>query len=125
MGLDSIWMMPEECKDNPKELPYFDPELNLITGFLFDCPRSFRGKVYNTLVESVTGVDLYQEEIPNTVIKEMAVAFEEYPVMDNLGDLNDLLGFDGNASENLQHFNDLKRMFRAFADAGATLVGWW
>jgi hypothetical protein len=124
MGLDSIWMMPI-VDGEEKELPYFEPELTLIVGLLFDNPRSFRGKVYNPLIEFITGVSLYAKEIDNKGVKEIAEFLETYNPEEHLGVLDELLGISGNASINLHHYNDLKRAFRTFGDAGAVLTGWW
>jgi len=117
--------MPGESKDNPVELPSFEPELELVTGILFDNPRSFRGKVYNGLIESIANVSLYQEEITNAKVREIAEYLDIWVPEEHLGELDELLGFSENASVNLKHYNDLKRSFRAFADAGASLCGWW
>jgi hypothetical protein len=120
MGLDSIWILPGEDKGNDRsdELPYFDPELHLVTGILFDTPRSFRGKTYSELIELITGVSLYQEEITNAKVKQMATALEEHVLKE--AD-REFLYLD----DKEQEYTDLKRMFRAFADAGASLNGWW
>ena len=128
MGLDSIWYIPgETSEDGNDKLPYFDPELKLITGILFDCPRSFRGKKYNDLVVHVANVDLYQEEIPNAKVKEIAEYFDlvDPTIPEVLDEIKQHLGYKTTDGEALQQFNDLKRMFRAYADAGAILHGWW
>ena len=120
MGLDSIWVMPGEDREHDRtdELPYFDPELHLITGILFDTPRAFRGKTYNEIIERITGISLYQEEIHNEKVNQMAVALEEHVLTP---EDKEYLYLD----DKEQEYTDLKRMFRAFADAGALLHGWW
>ena len=117
MGLDSFFRKSRdelgvelEC-----DLPKFDdpqPSLcgGMFSGHGFD--GSFRGKVYAELVEDITGVSLYSEWIDNDIVKLMADKLDaacqrqEYVYGDS-----DLY--------------DLARVFRAFADAGYSLTGWW
>jgi hypothetical protein len=123
MGLDCFFSPPD--KDTP--FPEFEPELDLITGIaesLVDLP-TFRGKTYNDLIEKVTGVSLYQTEIGNMNVRGMAQSLEDWIPEEHLGELDELLGLEGNASVNCQQYNDLKRMFRAHADAGFSILGWW
>lgn len=104
MGLDSFWEHPTEGTPDPD----FDPPLQLCGGMLSgNGQHSFRGKVYNEIVESVTGVSLYQERIPNSVVQQMAAKLAL--------ELTD--GSDESA--------DLVRMFLAYGAAGFDLIGWW
>lgn len=112
MGLDSFWKLPEGAVVN------INPPLRLCGGMLSGSGKgSFRGKVYDRAVEAITGESLYQLEIPNATIKKMADALEngQYET------------FEANASYGTspQEFADIQRMFRIYADAGATLHGWW
>lgn len=113
MGLDSFWKMPEETKDNHPKHPEFNPPLQLCGGMLSGSGQSsFRGKVYAGLIHSVTGVDIYQETISNDTIKKMAEKLDKED-FDFIHEFSD------------EECNDMVRMFRAYADAGATLHGWW
>lgn len=112
MGLDSFW-----SKDKETVHLEFDPPLNLCGGlFSGNGNGSFRGKVYSELIEWATGESLYQERIPNETVKDMArklngIEFQEF------------LNMDYYCSE--EQWADLQRMFKAYADAGADLLGWW
>jgi hypothetical protein len=79
---------------------------------------SFRGKVYSTFIEDVSGESLYQKEIPNETVEKIADALEDYE-------------WDGTepdsywAPDDRGGFEALCQMFRYYADEGAYLVGWW
>ena len=126
MGLDSIWIMPgeqeiiEKYKNDDSDgtqmwierealHPNFEPELRICGGMCSGHGfQSFRGKVYAELIEEQTGISLYQDELSNEQVKEIA------DVLDNwIEDVSN------------QESKDFVRMFRAYADAGATLRGWW
>lgn len=115
MGLDSFWVMPGETDEHPVEHPVFVPLLRLCGGMFSEHGRqSFRGKVYSPIIERLTGVSLYQDEIPNGIIQEIADKLDA-------ADSSDMGGYGLDQDE----FLDLQRMFRTYADAGATLRGWW
>jgi hypothetical protein len=140
MGLDSIWFVPgekelmhkmevektlsaEERWEKRMELhPKFDPPLKLCGGlFSGNGAQSFRGKVYDGLIQHLTGHSLYQEEIPNKTIREIAATLESCKPDINDSNLNEEGRFHVSGKEYL----DLIRMFRAYANTGATLHGWW
>lgn len=75
---------------------------------------SFRGKVYEADIERITGESLYQEEIDNGTVNDMADALEEAVAN------GDEVMVDG---EN--HLEPLALWFRAAADNGYTVNGWW
>jgi hypothetical protein len=77
---------------------------------------SFRGKAYDNFIYTMTEISLYQEEISNDDICVIADKLDEL-------DYNPAWADDFSLSE--EEFNDLKTMFRAYGDAGATLHGWW
>lgn len=113
MGLDSILVNNSRF---PFENVDIDPPLRLCGGMLSgNGSGSFRGKVYNDVVEYVTGVSLYQELIAADVVKQMADKLEAktFVQLKNIFDVNE------------QEWINLQRMFRAYADRGACLAGWW
>jgi hypothetical protein len=114
MGLDSYWELPEGA-----EAPTFEPELNLCGGMLSGHGGgSFRGKVYDSAVAHITGQTLYEYVIHNDKVKEMADKLEAAP---------DESFYEKGWQDflNDEVIADLKRMFRGYADAGASLKGWW
>lgn len=122
MGLDSFWEMPPGGKKAE-----FEPPLRLCGGMFSEHGEgSFRGKVYDALVESVTGESLYQEDIDPATVAKMAVAlasteFESLPESLRAGESKDNSGYAVNREE----YEDLRRMFSAYAVRGASLRGWW
>jgi hypothetical protein len=116
MGLDSFWKLPKGRKQ-----PLFKPDLHLIGGIFSGFGKgSFRGKVYAGLIEVVTGESLYHETIPNTTIKEMADKMQVFNMTPEMWE-----EWKPYEDDNIQEWHDLVRMFRAYADAGASLHGWW
>lgn len=122
MGLDSYFR-----DNNGKEMIVeLGRPINLAGGLFSGngCDGSFRGKVYASLVEEVTGHSLYQEEISNKTVKEMAAklgAFASDETNEAKITYSNPYGYD----ITWQEVKDLALMFRGFGDAGAKLVGWW
>ena len=84
---------------------------------------SFRGKAYADFIENISGISLYQENMSNDEVREIAEALEA-------GDMKEMVellreDWGGGEEDYFQHITDLTRMFRAYADAGAILHGWW
>jgi hypothetical protein len=84
---------------------------------------SFRGKVYDSLVETVTGESLYQEEIPTETVAKMAKSLELMEFDDLPSNLRESAEYDYSVSK--EEYEDLRRMFSIYANAGAVLKGWW
>lgn len=111
MGLDSFW------RDENNESGNINGEFRICGGMLSDHGNSsFRGKVYEQLIISVTGVSLYQELIPAETVKQMAESLENKK-------WDSLFGFTHDIDE--QEYNDLVKMFVEHAKENHHLVGWW
>jgi hypothetical protein len=121
MGLDSMWVVPVVNAKN--EDPDFDPELRLVGGaFSRHGKGSFRGKVYSDIIENITGVNLYHKTIPNPIIREMSEKLEAFELSKEFYKDNRI--WEGQTYEEYsEQINDLKRMFAAYAEAGASLHG--
>jgi hypothetical protein len=110
MGLDSFWMNGEkEATIEGK----FDVCGGLISGH---GNSSFRGKVYNNVVEAVTGITLYQEEIDPETIEKMATQLSNQK-------WTPFFGFDHDIGK--EEWHDFVQMFKIHAEAGHKLCGWW
>lgn len=124
MGLDNFWELPPEGEEAK-----FDPPLNLCGGMLSSNGEgSFRGKVYDSLIEAVTGESLYQEGIEAEIVSKMATVlsgtdFEDLPEHFR-GREGDVCS-NGEGEVTKQEYEDLRRMFSAYANLGAGLKGWW
>ena len=115
MGLDCFWY-----EQNRTERASVDGDFSLCGGMLSGVGNdSFRGKVYNDLVELATGVSLYQEWIDNETISAMADALEAFDFS--------IYTEDATCTWQIrpEEFQDLKTIFRLHADAGNVLHGWW
>lgn len=87
---------------------------------------SFRGKVYNDLIEDVTGVSLYQHIIEAEVVAQMADALAAYastPHEDSDEDSDDD-GY-GRGYEYSEDLESLVRFFAVCKENGYSLSGWW
>ena len=114
MGLDNFWVMPYDKSEPPAV------ELNppLCGGILSGASsNSFRGKVYANLIKTVTGVSLYEEEIPNEEVKRMADKLEAFDPCDGVIGERRIFAPD--------EVRSLVKSFRYHADLGCTLCGWW
>lgn len=113
MGLDSFWEVPEGTKE-----PTFDPPLRLCGGMFSGHGKgSFRGKVYYSAIQEVSGVSLYQERMEPGDVKRIADALAAYEPTEEWLERHNILS--------MKEWNDLVRMFRGYADVGASLLGWW
>ena len=118
MGLDNFWEIPEGS-----EQAEFDPPLKLCGGmFSSHGEGSFRGKVYSTLVETVTGESLYQDEITPSAVREMAASLSR---MEFASLPEDFRVGSSDLVVSREEYEDLRRMFASYASLGATLKGWW
>ena len=75
---------------------------------------SFRGKVYAGYVQAVTKVSLYQEEIPNEIVKQMAELLA--------GSTGYIAHREGVTAAEAEA---LAKWFKAVADNNGIVVGWW
>jgi hypothetical protein len=115
MGLDTYALNSTATDSLPDQLfTHIEP---CLIGGMFSGNgggASFRGKCYSEYVESVTGVSLYQEEIPTDTVKMMADKLES-------------------ASKEIPQYGDptfqekkaLAQWFRVVANENGTVGGWW
>lgn len=117
MGLDNYWMfLVSEGKTAPT-IDWEGKEPKLCGGmFSGHGNGSFRGKVYASLIETLTGESLYDDIITNNTIKDMARKLQEAELTD------EEMEYQGITR---QEFEDLVWMFKKYAEAGAVLVAWW
>ena len=130
MGLDNYAARrPEGGLTEEDRQAFAQAGIDLCGGLESDGTVSFRGKVYNTLVEEITGVRLYQEWIAPEVARQMAEALNEYSaeelaeIWDEVEPLPAYLGPEAGHSE--RETADLQRFFAICAERGLGLIGWW
>lgn len=112
MGLDNYWV------DKEKKQASVEGDFKVCGGMLSGHGNdSFRGKVYDALVENVSGFSLYTDYLDPTIIQFIASRLEEYTFEAAQNNCNSEL------SE--EEFKDLQLMFRAHADAGHGLTSWY
>jgi hypothetical protein len=136
MGLDTYAMrhnpkfdptVPEDTPDReyqyiPMEDELFKDVPNCLCGGMFSgngAGHSFRGKVYDDVVQSIANETLYQEEIPNEVVRNIADAFASATAR----------GFNNKKCRlhdiSPAELEALTTWFRVVADNGGVVVGWW
>lgn len=121
MGLDVFFIDPrdpEEWVDN--DLPEPDlPEQTGIVGGLFSGHGhgSFRGKVYQTFIRDHTGYSLYTD-LSNAELTDLADALDALDAH--------AIDYDAFRSpDDVVEFENLRAMFRHYADVGAETVAWY
>jgi hypothetical protein len=72
MGLDTYAMRGPDKELTKEDQEAFEAaDIQLCGGILSGPPDSFRGKVYDDLVQEITGESLYEEWIPPERVKRM------------------------------------------------------
>ena len=115
MGLDTFAARTPQEEELSEEDSRAFAGIELCGGMHSGADGSFRGKVYGSLIESVSGVSLYQEWIAPEVVREMAAALEACDAEQVAGE------FDCSTVE-CEH---LRRFFQICGERGLGLVGWW
>ena len=134
MGLDTYAYNPKGEIDKEK----FSHITHLVGGmFSGNGEGSFRGKVYDRLVEEVTGESLYQAEIEPEVVKEMYRELKHYKPKRYVEMEEEV--FDANKRKMIKRkviaddeygikkkeLKDLIEFFRVCAENKYGLRGWW
>lgn len=123
MGLDSYFRI--KAYNNPGFT--FDRDLNLCGGLLSGHGNdgSFRGKVYNRLIEHVTGYySLYTEELDHESVVAIAKKLEETPYDPAWATDPAVFPMEYPISE--EEYKDLVDLFKAAASTdNCVLLGWW
>jgi hypothetical protein len=93
--------------------------VELAGGMYSGDPGSFRGKLYNGLVQDIAGVSLYQDWISPEAVARMAEAFERCDPEKAAGDC------DGPYDHTPEDVLELRAFLRVCARRKLGLVGWW
>ena len=97
---------------------------DLCGGMLSGGGASFRGKVYDEVVEMVTEQSLYQERIENETVQVMAMKLKEYAdALDDKKKDKEIPGL--NYEITVGEVKSLATWFEVTADNGMDVVGWW
>jgi hypothetical protein len=94
-----------------------EADIHLSGGVLSGEDGSFRGKVYDLLVQDITGESLYQEWIPPGRVKKMYEALMKCDPKE---------GLKGKYAYNLNESSiiSLRKFFKVCAERNLGLVGW-
>jgi len=143
MGLDTYAVKPEHVRrDN--DVPLTDDEVTaceeardtdfknvpaVLCGGMFSgfgSGGSFRGKVYATFIEEVTGISLYTEEIDRDFVALMATRLERYLAAYEHPQTDEPTDFvESEYQPEAAQLAGLVAWFRAAADGGYSVLGWW
>lgn len=114
MGLDSIWKCSKRV--------WFWRKPQLAAGLYSGHGQgSFRGGRYTDTVSALTPYSLYSEELSNAQVREIAAALAAHSHEAAMTKVREKGGVELDADE----YADLARVFRKYADAGASLTGSW
>ncbi|MFP9062600.1 hypothetical protein ACLI4R_19075 [Natrialbaceae archaeon A-chndr2] len=119
MGLDTYWTPNGSLPgtEDPIVLE-FDPPL-FPDAYVFD-DGWFRAQEYAELLFAVTETSLYVPTIPNHQIHEMAAELEATPY-EEAARHRESAPTNSKSALTRREYEDLRRMFRAYADAGSQL----
>ena len=112
MGLDNYW---KKDKDTDGVV---EGEFHVCGGICSGNGNdSFRGKVYNSIVEEITGISLYQDTI----------SVEDVEMMNEIIQETTYEGAKSCASYDLgeEEWESFKKMWNAHAKARHFLISWW
>lgn len=119
MGLDCYL----ERRD--KEEVKFPEDINLCGGMFSGngSDRSFRGKVYNEIFETLTGYSLYSDLNEGQVAVCAEILSEK---VDKLyKDLDDSHEIDGDWSTTVGELRDLVKLFNSAAENNCIMIAWY
>jgi hypothetical protein len=126
MGLDCYWNKPNEKKSAPLD---FEPPLCFEDHHDWQIRRDgwamFRGKVFDTVVQQITGQTLYVEWMPPSTVQGVARKLEEYVAAPWKLPPSEDMDPTGWEFWTIQEIAEIARMFRAYGDAGYGLFGSW
>ena len=119
MGLDTFASRsPEDIILSEEDIQAFnDAEISLCGGIFSGNGGSFRGKVYASLMLSITGEGLYQEWIPPETVRAMCEAMAACDPQDAV----DELGYPDHPPEDVI---ELRKFFEVCSERGLGLLGW-
>lgn len=133
----NIWVLPEGV-----EHPVITADRAYICGGMMSGPgdsgqcTSFRGKVYADFIETLSGHSLYEDELDDSAIGEIADSLEEFQASIKPLSGRELYEFLASRFEEtvnayqmgdcLDTLEDLSTMFRKYSQIeGATLTAWY
>ena len=120
MGLDTYASnSPHAVELTAEQAEAFEKaSTRLCGGILSGGGASFRGKVYHSLILTVTGESLYQAWIPPETVQRMSRALTACDPREAIE------ASDGQVTS-VQEVLALQRFFEVCADHGLGLHGWW
>jgi hypothetical protein len=120
MGLDTYAANGIGEELTPKQVQAFqEADIQLCGGMFSGGEGSFRGKVYDRLIQEVTGESLYQHWIPPETVKKMSRDLNECDpeqVISGLDVLSPPTPFE---------VRQLRTFFQICAEHDLGLQGWW
>lgn len=126
MGLDCYACHSlQDGELTPQELNTFEQaDIHLCGGLASGdgSDGSFRGKVYATHIEEITGVSLYQEFIPPEVVKQMYISLQDCQPSAVIDALNhEGINFNHLTANDIL---ELRKFFKVCAECNLGLAGW-
>jgi hypothetical protein len=117
MGLDNFWKKIGLDPTTEESTGNLEGDFKVWAGGCSDHGNtSFRGKVYYTIVEEITGVSLYDDVIEHEKCKEMLECLEDFDFSQICQNPYDLTQED---------YDLFVYMFKKHIEAGHYLVSWW
>lgn len=121
MGLDTYAVMVKEDGEFEFADPALFKDVGSLCGGIFSGngnDGSFRGKVYDQVVEEATGETLYQELIPPETVARMSEAFDGWLAAHPYD-------YEGEYDITIAELQALADFLRVCKEHGLGLHGWW
>jgi hypothetical protein len=120
MGLDTFASRsPEDIVLSEEDIQAFkDAEISLCGGLFSGDSGSFRGKVYASLILSLTGESLYEEWLPPETVHSMNKALAACDPEDAVAEIS----WPDHPPEDVI---ELRKFFKVCSERGLGLIGWW
>jgi len=132
MGLDVFAARsPEESLTEEDVRAFDEAGIKLCGGIISSGAGSFRGKVYDTLILDITGVNLYQDWIPPDVVLMIHADFLRCKPIALMGTYEEMYAnldqeYRGDSLEELtEKILELRKFFGVCAERGLGLVGYY
>jgi len=126
MGLDNFAsQVPDDLVLSEEDEKAFEEAgIELCGGIISGGGSSFRGKVYDTLIEKVTNISLYSKWLCPETVKLISQRLSKYTPEELFTirkNMHLLRGSTGTAKE----MANLQKFFQVCAERGLGIIGWW
>lgn len=124
MGLDNFFY--KKCQPGvTAPMPIFKKYPKLTGGIFSGADGSFRGGLYNDLIQGITGVSLYTEDLSPTDVIFISKSLNSFVKNKTNAAIQKELKKRGLGEYSPRDVRDFVIIFKAYSELGYGLAGWW